>query len=117
MLSCTKALREKKFVRFSPKTHESDGLGTDSRGMKGRGAAPEERDILGKFFDPAAGNRRPPQPRAPRSRPSDARAHARCVQPRSAAASLGMTTITISIPWVQGENRYPCCGGCSQASQ
>ena len=22
-------------VRFSPKTHESDGLGTDSRGMKG----------------------------------------------------------------------------------
>jgi hypothetical protein len=34
-LSCTKALREKKFVRFSPKTHESDGLGTDSRGMKG----------------------------------------------------------------------------------
>ena len=35
MLSCTKALREKKMVRFSPKTHESDGLGTESRGMKG----------------------------------------------------------------------------------
>ena len=35
MFSCTKGLREKKMVRFSPKTHESDGLGTDSRGMKG----------------------------------------------------------------------------------
>ena len=52
MFSCTKGLREKKMVRFSPKTHESDGLGTDSRGMKG-GAAPEEREILGKFFDSA----------------------------------------------------------------
>ena len=39
-------------VRFSPKTHESDGLGTDSRGMKG-GQPPEEREIWGKFFDPA----------------------------------------------------------------
>ena len=35
MFSCTKALRLKKRARFSPKTHESDGLGTDSRGMKG----------------------------------------------------------------------------------
>ena len=45
MFSCTKGLREKKMVRFSPKTHESDGLGTDSRGMKG-GQPPKS----GKFW-------------------------------------------------------------------
>ena len=45
MFSCTKGLREKKMVRFSPKTHKSDGLGTDSRGMKG-GQPPKS----GKFW-------------------------------------------------------------------
>jgi hypothetical protein len=38
---------EENVVRFSPKTHESDGLGTDSRGMKGglTGLGPQQRNL------------------------------------------------------------------------
>eukprot|EP00966_Prymnesium_polylepis_P089013 2060151-Prymnesium_polylepis.1 len=53
MLSCIEAPREKKWFDSALQHTKSDGLGTNSRGVKGGQppeSSPEARNILGNFF-------------------------------------------------------------------